>query len=212
MFKEVRPRLIMSITIEFVDPLSRCDFELSMLDGISKGILSRYNVEVDECEIYNSQLIKESTYRLIMFLPDILKLSMYDTSDMIIVLPVEEVPKYMGMVHTLNSLSYSYVTEGIDRINYVILSMFQCRQITPRTILKFKIGECSTAKSVTYGTGFNDYPYAAIHNKVDKCDADISSCILNSLKVRVGTGFYQTSYKLDMLPSDSESVLQEYAD
>lgn len=211
-FKNVRTRIIMNIKATFTNRLSKCEFEMSMLDGISKGLLSRYNIQIEEVQIYNSELEKEDTYKLTMFLTDTWRLSMYDTTDMIIVLPTEEIPKYFGMVNTLNSLSYSYTSDGIDRINYVILSMFQCRQTTPRTILKFKMGECSAAKSVTYGTGFNDYPYAAVHNKIEKCDADISSCILNSLKIKVGTGFYQTSYKISMLPSFDEIPIQEYAD
>jgi hypothetical protein len=204
--------VMLVIVTEFSNRKMKWLFDFSMLDGINKGLSSKYNIEIDETEVFTDSLVREKTYKLSMFLSDITKLSMYDTSDMTVILPAEEVSHYFGMVYLLNCLSYSYVSEGLDRLNYVTLSMFQTRQITPRSILKFKLGECSTIKAITYGTGFKDYPHAAVHNKKERCDGDISSCILNNLRIRVGTGYYQTYYDINMISSENEESNISYVE
>lgn len=136
------------------------------------------------------------TKELIMTRSDLKILSMFDTQEMNIQIPVENTFTSFGPINTYNMLLNTYSASPMQLLHYRSLALFQCRYSKPMRIRKFNSSEQPVLSKMSHQSTYLDMQLAALLR--DKQRDTISGSILLSQPVRLGTGYYDISMDLSM--------------
>jgi hypothetical protein len=193
MITKYSPSEILKISISPVNAWSVCvefetlftssrdkhHFDLSFLHVMDIGYINEVDL-IDNC--------------LYLSIDSLEVLSLFDTSELEINIPLEACSSYFGMVHVYQWLSTNYKFSGESHLNslFQIVSAYQTQKSKPIAIAKFKRYETSPLKATAMGSG-RYLVDAALSNASQKIN-DISTCIFMSKQIPVGTGYYKTAY------------------
>lgn len=198
MISEYAPSDVISVSIQ---PLNdhqilielACDFVNEMEKSI---YFQSFQYRMSRGCIINVDYVDDTLY---VELDSLKLLSYFDTSDLIIDVPLEIVSYYFGMSSVNQCMISNYKFDGQPHLTsgFSIVSAYQTSGTKPLSINKFKRFESSPLKSTAFGSGrfLTDAAVSMLKQKID----DIPSCIFMSTLIPVGTGYYKTSYDITSL-------------
>ena len=159
-------------------------FELS-LRFISKG-----EICYSKWTLNYVNLIDGPQWELIMINNDHTLLSNFDTSNLNVIIPIENVNKYFGLVHTYNTLKMTYSASKLVHNHFRLISQFQCQTGFPTRIKKSSSLTIPCFSRIGFENNYFDLQDNVITNTIDKTNT-LATSIFLSQPHKLGIGFYE---------------------
>jgi len=202
-----------SCYIELTDNIFLPVLKLTFNRGVNKGIFSLYRFSLEKVTRLSLETLDPiEEWVLIGELSSLSYLKDYDTSRVKVIPSIEILHNYIGSLQAYNMLILSYTTNGLMRFQTLMISLNQFRSGIIQRVHKNHGDEMSTISKVAFITPTKDMQEAALRNKTEPVE-DISSCILLSIPIKVGTGHSETYISLDQYLNQSPPMpIQEIYD